>query len=501
VTGNPDARTTGVEVSVGGSVGGHLIAGDHNVITTHAPGLDLAALKPRAASVHIAGLPTAAAVGALAALAPAAAGEILTYVEPAKAVAYAGHMNSERFAAIVAHVSEPLASVLRDALRADEAIAGWEAEHPAVGRAVGDDLVLEGSPLGTAGFRRTCEHGAIYWSARTGLVPVMIGIAAHYERCGGVGGRLGFPVREAEAVPIPTVLGLSQRFEGLRSYPEDVTERLGVVCGATVYVSLAGTFVVDGVIGEAYERWGGPGGDLGMPAGEAVDEGDGRVSQRFARGAIYWRRDAEAGPVSSRFAEMTGELGFPVAPVVEKVSRSGVRGELQFFELGAVVAAPTGQWSMSDGEARYWSKRIGDLGFPRGAAVDRSVGGKLARVRQYEQGAIVLQMMRFPGLGHGAQFAFSPRHLPGAVALTYADVAVAERLGLPTSKPRLLDAGPDLVQFFEHGAVAVVKGVARVMYGDDPRPSAGFGLPSWLSIGRDARIDDTVDDGVDRSPR
>lgn len=160
------------------------------------------------------------------------------------------------------------------------------------------------------------EGGAIYWCERGGARSVYGDIAELHIRLGGAEGRLGFPLTAEQAIgpSLAGTLGKFQRFEG---GSEDARE-------VAVYHSTHGVYPVWGRIGVVYESIAGPSGSLGFPTSLEKEvlssEGMTYWYQEFEGGAIYWC-EKYAGvpilrPILTLFEEMGGVEGkfrFPMS--------------------------------------------------------------------------------------------------------------------------------------------------------------------------------------------
>jgi hypothetical protein len=226
------------------------------------------------------------------------------------------------------------------------------------------------SPLGTQGVWQRSPRSYTCVSREYGTCYVLDELADYYQRMGGPGGVLGFPVQASHVATRSRrgTEGLCQRFEGSQNFPPDVIAALGNVrCGASLYWSAAyGGHVVWFEIGAAYERAGGTGGLLGFPASDrmptkGVDEQAGYV-QRFegprdypatvldklggrCGATIYWslRGGAHAtwGDIGAAYESAGGPtawLGYPTSDVLPDVSVLGlVDGIRQQFEHGWIA--------------------------------------------------------------------------------------------------------------------------------------------------------------------
>lgn len=144
-----------------------------------------------------------------------------------------------------------------------------------LGFPVSDEDELEPTHRGTRGWMQRFEGGSLYWSESTGAITVWGAVESYFDSRGATGGRLGFPLSaELEGAVSPQgTRGVYQRFERTWEYPPDVLTGWGEGerGGATIYWSEEyGAHATGGGIGVRYEREGGPGGFLGYPTSDSV---------------------------------------------------------------------------------------------------------------------------------------------------------------------------------------------------------------------------------------
>ncbi len=186
------------------------------------------------------------------------------------------------------------------------------------------------------GKKNVFSYGAIYWSIRSGVVPVLGQIYRDYENL-GESGFLGFPVKTAEQI----TNGIEQRFQNGQMYYRNGASNAKAVQGVilTKFLSAGGT-----------AKWGFP----------VINESDvmkkvprglgsykvGRVS-KFENCIIYWNNLAGAhiiwGDILQKHEDMggpTGSLGFPTSDVQNIPGFSGV-GTICSFQNGSLVAYGT----------------------------------------------------------------------------------------------------------------------------------------------------------------
>ena len=207
-------------------------------------------------------------------------------------------------------------------------LAAWTASGGAAGPA--GFPTSEETPTARGGAVQTFQSGSVYWSAGTGAHVVRGGIGGAWLASGGVSGPLGYPTGGEEDTP--RFAGRVQRFQG-----------------GSVYWSGTRAYVVPGDIAAAYAAAGGPGGVLGLPAGEAVATGPGGAGrvQTFQSGSVYWSAGTGAhvvrGGIRVTWAAaggVTGRLGFPVSG--ETATATGAQ---QRFQGGTVT------WTTATGQA------------------------------------------------------------------------------------------------------------------------------------------------------
>jgi uncharacterized protein with LGFP repeats len=164
---------------------------------------------------------------------------------------------------------------------------------------------------------------SVYCGQSYGAYPIWGWIAQCYEKLGGTGSRLGFPIsQEGEAWPSPKgTTGQVQRFEG---GPEDSPS-------VSIYCSPHGAYPTWGWIAQCYEKLGGTGSRLGFPIsqeGEASPSPKGTTGQvqRFEGGpedsppiSIYCSPHGAYpvwGEIARRYEALggtTSSLGFPIS--------------------------------------------------------------------------------------------------------------------------------------------------------------------------------------------
>lgn len=130
------------------------------------------------------------------------------------------------------------------------------------------------------------EHAVVYWSPTSGTHAVPRGpLLTEYQRRGGTGGPLGFPVRgwTPLAADDERGAGMVQAFEGGILYLRDGAER-----GAVAHGVIGARWAADG-----YER-----GPLGYPVSDETPTADGGREQAFERGRMLWHPSGAVQVVS-----------------------------------------------------------------------------------------------------------------------------------------------------------------------------------------------------------
>jgi uncharacterized protein with LGFP repeats len=159
-------------------------------------------------------------------------------------------------------------------LLAVPAISANRAEHPLLGEAVTPHLRVGAAEV----YRREYEHGAVYWSERTGAHEVHGEIAARWHELGGDASFLGLPTTDelrldapGDGPGIPT--GGYAHFEG----------------GSIYWTAWHGTAVVHGMVRDIWALLGWERSALGMPVADVrYDRETGVFSGCFEHGTIAW---------------------------------------------------------------------------------------------------------------------------------------------------------------------------------------------------------------------
>jgi uncharacterized protein with LGFP repeats len=388
---------------------------------------------------------------------------------------------------ILRHLPDDLASPLRLAVMAAQAIATDAADwHRLLGEASGDLERRGHSKRGAPGYASHYERGTVYWSEATGTGTVAGEIKARYWGLGGHSGLLGYPIGpETQAATSKFgTSGTFQRFESTWDYGPQAIEKTLTVCGATMYASAKGVFATRGGIGEYYEKSGGTWGLLGFPLSDEIaitgPEDDAAESRRqklsgdvpeayrqeFEGGTLYWSEKTGVAHVHPAIEEVIGQTGIdhglPLGEQeVAEGSQQGTTGVVQRFQLRPGIVntssmlvysgAQIGTWTVSGAILRYFEGHggtAGRFGFPTGAVRYFVMRRRKTVVREqvFETGQIIDCKGRSTVGVAGSIYAHWRGH--------------RLELGLPIAEQRPIEAGPDLIQCFEGGVVTVIDGTA-----------------------------------------
>lgn len=393
----------------------------------------------------------------------------------------------------------PAAAELEMLPEAAEEIAEYEDTGvPELGEPTGGIAVASESQQRTRGYYQNFQDGQIHWSARGGAQPTRGANAVYHIGLGGSGSRLGFPLtpdKPAQRSPFGTD-GSYQRFESSWNYNDEICERLGLQCGATVYwCDTYGAHATWGGIGEYYELNGGTGGPLGFPVSDEVEVGPSHRDaeprtagwcQHFEGGAVYWSEKTKAVAVTKPVADyldlhngVASRRGFPVSPGLPAAdSPYGTKGRLQRFEGawdypkdildhwldvegpgGATIytSEAHGVYCVGWGNGILYERLAGTsswLGFPKSDETDPRASKDEPRcsIQEFEGGAIFYK----------EKYGSVPVSSSIMDYLSQHD-GLRQRLGFPVKEARSLVSGDDeQVLFFEHGIVTIRNGVTEV---------------------------------------
>ncbi|MCY1139752.1 hypothetical protein OWR29_17260 [Actinoplanes sp. Pm04-4] len=377
----------------------------------------------------------------------------------------------------------PALAALRDVPVAAEAICRCHDERKILG--LESDIVRRAasSPRGTAGFYRVFAEGVVHWSKQTGAQATYEPFSSFHRDNGGTGGRLGFPLAEAE------VVSAAGRPAGEATRQDFESESADPAGHASVYwTEEHGMFATWGGIGWHYQRRGGAD-RFGFPVGPEVaagpsrrpGDGDSGWIQPFEKASIVFTDAVGAieiwSPIREHFDALdgvTGRLGFPRGKShAAGRSPQGTEGRFQRFEGawdypedlvaacigfdrpgGATIYTSVHGTYKVDGGIGILYERMGGtpgwLGFPTEDSHrpqnDSPTADNQRRVQTFEGGAIY----------------WSPEHDAVAVrgdvlALLHPEPPVnffaQLHLGFPTHPEQPIADGPDMIQFFEHGLI------------------------------------------------
>jgi len=219
------------------------------------------------------------------------------------------------------------------------------------------------------------QNGAISWTAKTGAWETYGDIRARWKAVKFEDGALGYPTGAPTCGAKDN--GCYQDFQG----------------GAITSSSKAGTWETTGPIRSEWRALDFERGTLGYPTSAPVTA-NGRTSQTFEGGSIFWSSSMGAlpvtGAVNTRWMLNGGAGGKLGAPVSRYVCGTKDGGCFQDFEGGAVSwTARTGTWeTYGDIRARWkaLSFESGVLGYPIGAPTCGTKGGGC--YQNFQNGAV-----------------------------------------------------------------------------------------------------------------
>jgi len=159
-------------------------------------------------------------------------------------------------------------------LLAVPAISAKRAEHPRLGEAVTPHLQVGAAEV----YRREYEHGAVYWSERTGANEVHGEIAARWRELGGDASFLGLPT--TDELPLDGQFDKAGNPTGGYAHFE----------GGSIYSTARhGTAVVHGMVRDIWALLGWERSALGLPVADVqYDRETGVFSGCFEHGTIAW---------------------------------------------------------------------------------------------------------------------------------------------------------------------------------------------------------------------
>jgi lysophospholipase L1-like esterase len=202
--------------------------------------------------------------------------------------------------------------------------------------------------------RRTCLQsfagGSIVWSPATGAKYLNGAIESVWNRTGGRGGSLGYPLQSPRSIPQN---GVYQLFEG----------------GAIYWTAKTGAQISKGGIRATWGRMGYERGVLGYPLNnETSADKNGGLYQRYQGGTIVWSPKTGAhamlpGDIQNRYTALGGSAGILGLPTGEKVQING--GWSQAFANGRLVWGPsTGAKIVDENTYRVWAANPNQFGWP-----------------------------------------------------------------------------------------------------------------------------------------
>jgi uncharacterized protein with LGFP repeats len=270
------------------------------------------------------------------------------------------------------------------------------------------------------------RNGWLYWSAATGLDDVAGVIGQAYEKLGGPGGLLGYPIAGETAEPNG---GARQAFQN-----------------GTLYSSpTLGSFYILNALNAAYLRVGGSGGASGHPIANTVTYPDGGQGQRFQNGWLYLSAatglDAVTGRIGLSYAALggpAGRLGYPVT--AQKAEPNG--GLSQAFQKGTL----------------YWSPKLGLHYVLKPLADEYLKAGGVGGTYGHPTGSTTV----YPDGGQGQKFlrgwlyysaATGLDAVTGRIGLSYSALGgPAGRLGYPVTAQKA-EPNRGLSQAFQKGSL------------------------------------------------
>jgi uncharacterized protein with LGFP repeats len=404
------------------------------------------------------------------------AAEVIAMMPEARRIAIIPYIDSASANQILRQLPSKVSSILYLAARAAWSISSNAARwHHLLGDASGDLCRTEGPKGSPAGFFSRYDRGVVFWSEKTGTGMLAGAIEKYYWELDGFF-TLGYPI-DCETRAVPSRFGTSgtyQRFECPGDDGSAAMEAVVSLRGTTVHASMRGVFATWGDIDEYYKASGGTPGPLGFPLSEDMQVPlleEGRYRQQFEGGTVYWSELNGAAcvqpPIREVYEQSLLKHGMPIGDQhIAAQSPRGTTGVFQRFQgkygpaavdaVDASIYASTsrGTWSVSGLIFRYYQRSGetgGPLGFPTASVRTSWPHPTIIEFEQHFESGAILEGIE------------SASDVVGVVGKVY-ELWCAHRdeLGLPKSDERMLEDGPDLVQFFQRGVISVVDGTAKL---------------------------------------
>jgi hypothetical protein len=327
-----------------------------------------------------------------------------------------------------------------------------------------------GNPRRASGcYERKYDNGRIIWAGKYGAQAISGAIEAAHRNKEKF--QVGYPVGDEKAAP---------------KSPFDTHGTRQSFASTVVYSSRHGVCFVYPETHTCYEKEGGSGGWLGFPTGEAMLAYHSVICQRFEGGAIYHRYGDSSEGAFSVHLEAVQELrsGYPnfrpISAASATISATGMQGSVQRFLVnledgGQEVAVYS---SADHGVAVVVAPEIWgyyrDLGGPESA-----LGFPIESKRPLRNGD---WSQPFEGGKVYCRRGNAPITIPGETRQFLG--VQGRKLGLPLSEERPIGAGPDRIQFFDHGAVVLRDGKREILVRPEPVEPAEMANPQWNPLDR-----------------
>jgi LGFP repeat len=429
-------------------------------------------LSARGLLVRLVKIPADEAAIKLATVDPIKAAEVIEMMPEARRIAIIPYMDAASATAILNRLPDDIAATLHLAIRAARSISSDAAKwHQLLGDALGDLRREESSIRSPAGFSCQYERGTVYWNQRTGTGMTSGAIEDRYGKFGGPSAWLGYPIGSEIRIAAPRfgTSGTRQCFEAISDFRAAALEESSTACGAVICASEKGAFAIHGIIGEYYESSEGIQGLLGFPTSSARPlrasgrRSPGQYRQYFEGGAVYSSRSTGVACVRTPLREVHEKnlpaYGLPIGDQqIAAPSRQGTTGIFQRFQgdsgapdiadVSIYSSTSHGTWPVSGPILRAFERSggtAGPFGFPTRPVFPHRWGDE-----QYFESGAILSSTTFAGGSVG---------VAGKVYILWCEHW--NELGRPTTEERVLEDGPDLVQFFQHGVISVVDGAAK----------------------------------------